>query len=83
MIDGIDVVVTEDWQNSDGDIVTYTAKLDEDGFIAEEVENLRMIHLKKNGKSLLSVEITDEQFHSFNVALYQFYLEGCRSSGEA
>ena len=76
VMDGIDLVVTEDWQNSNGDIVTYTAKLDEDGFIAEEVENLRMIHLKKNAKTLLTVEITDEQFDSLNRALYSFYLEG-------
>ena len=68
VLKGVDVVVTEDWQDSNGDIVTYTAELDDD------VENLRMIHLRIDGQVLLSVEITDEQFHSFNSAFYQWLI---------
>jgi hypothetical protein len=61
VIDDIDVLVSEDWQNSNGDIVTDTVAPD------EEVRNLRMIHLRRNGKVLLAVEITDEQFASLNL----------------
>jgi len=63
VIDDIDVVVTEDWQNSKGDVVTYTVKPN------EEVRDLRILHLRKGGKSLLSVVITDEQFNTLNGAL--------------
>ena len=68
VLDGIDVVITEDWQNSNGDIVTYTVKPDDD------VENLRMLHLRLAGQVLLSIEVTDEQFRSFNSAYCQLLL---------
>jgi hypothetical protein len=77
VIDGIDLVVTEDWMNSEGDIVTYTAKPDED------VENFRMIHLRKNGKKLLAVEITDEQFDTFNKVMFEVYMEAIQSRDDA
>ena len=76
----IDVLVSEDWQNSNGDIVTYTAKLDEDGFIAEDVENLRMIHLRKEGTILLSVVITEKQFGLLNEALFPFRMRQVEAS---
>jgi glycine cleavage system aminomethyltransferase T len=83
VIDGIDLVVTEDWMNSEGDIVTYTAMTDEEGYVIEDVENFRMIHLRKNGKKLLAVEITDEQFDTFNKAMFEVYMEAIQSRNDA
>ena len=77
VIHGIDAIVTEDWWDINGDIVTYTANPDED-----DVDDLRMIHLRKNGTVLLSVEISEEQFNLLNEALYSFYFESCHPGSE-
>ena len=77
VIHGIDVVITEDWWDINGDIVTYTANPDED-----DIDDLRMIHLRKNGTVLLAVEISEEQFNALNEALHPFYLESYHSGIE-